>query len=126
MFAEIETRLSEWSIYEWQFANDNVGFPAKNILCAFMEGRASISTSTCLIAPYSRAQQTGMWLKQLTQDHPGLGEVICTYYLAPPKMRVTQIARMLGISKRTLNSRIRDAKVWLLARLHQYEDRVDR
>ncbi len=114
---EIEHRLVGWAHYKLDLNNGHIGYPSKNIILSINGGSGARypTTGTCLIYKYSDHQQTEGWIREMGREFPHFEDVINIYYTT--RWQVIDVARFLGISKRTLMQRVHDAKLWLSGRL---------
>lgn len=115
---EVEARLTQWASYRIQMLNGDLGWPSKNLIVSLGEGRgARFPTSgVCLILKFDYSQQMDSWIKSMGQQLPELEDALTIYYTT--RLSTIEVAQLIGISKRTLMTRVHDAKLWLCGRLN--------
>lgn len=116
---EIERRLNFWSYYIYDLFKGNIGWPTQSVLLADANGPRYPTTGTCPILKYESCQQVDLWIRQMGSEYPLYEQVVYNYYLS--KSPVNVIARRMGISRRTMEQRLHDAKLWLSGRLRGFE-----
>lgn len=115
---EVESRLTQWASYKIQMSNGDIGWPSKNLIVSLGEGRGARfpTTGVCLILKFDYSQQMDSWIKAMGQQLPDLEDALTIYYTT--RLSTSDVATLIGISKRTLMSRVHDAKLWLCGRLN--------
>ncbi len=116
--SEIEARLSQWASYRVLMQNGEIGWPSKNLIISLSEGRGARfpTTGVCLILKFDYSQQMDSWVRAMGQQMPLLEDALTLYYTT--RLPLSDVARLIGISKRTLLTRVHDAKLWLCGRLN--------
>lgn len=119
---EVEQRLVQWASYRLRLDNNEIGWPSKSVMIKLSEGCGTRypTTGVCLIGEYDLSAQTDYWLQCMGREFPEYRDAIQIYYTT--KMHPNKVAKLLGISRRTLNQRIQTAKIWLCGRLASHRD----
>lgn len=115
---EVEARLTQWASYKIRIMNGDVGWPSKNLIVSLGEGRGARfpTTGVCLILKFDHSQQMDGWVRAMGAQLPDLEDAITIYYTT--RLSTGDVAKLLGVSRRTLLTRVHDAKLWLCGRLN--------
>lgn len=122
---EMEARLAQWAYYKINLNEGGIGWPSRNLIITLSEGRGPRypTTGVCLILKFDHSQQTDTWVKAMGKLYPDLEDALTVYYTC--KLPPRKIAALLGVSARTLQQRVHDAKLWLCGRLNAYLEAQD-
>lgn len=121
---EVEARLNQWAYYKINLNAGAIGWPSRNLIVSLGEGRGPRfpTTGVCLILKFDHSQQTDTWVKSLGKLYPDLEDALTIYYTC--KLPTNKVAKLLGVSRRTLLQRVHDAKLWLCGRMNAYMDAI--
>lgn len=108
----VEKRLSEWALWWLDVETGNEGYPKKSSITLFQDGFVQREEFKSIpLISNEQAQQMDVWLSKMDLLHPEYCQSVVLQYLSDRKP--VEIARILGISKRTFYERVHGGKTWL-------------